>query len=37
MKDRRPAFARHNGTHGNAAAAAIANTRAQEFLHRQLL
>jgi carboxymethylenebutenolidase len=30
------AFARHNGTHYNAAAAALANTRTSEFLHQQL-
>ena len=30
------AFARHNGTHYNAAAAALANGRTSEFLHRQL-
>jgi carboxymethylenebutenolidase len=30
------AFARHNGTHYNAAAATIANGRTSEFLHRQL-
>ena len=30
------AFARHNGTHYNAAAAALANTRTGEFLHQQL-
>jgi carboxymethylenebutenolidase len=30
------AFARHNGTHYNAAAAALANTRTREFLHQQL-
>jgi carboxymethylenebutenolidase len=33
----RHAFARHNGTHYNAAAAALANGRTSEFLHRQLL
>jgi carboxymethylenebutenolidase len=32
----RHAFARHNGTHYNAAAAALANGRTSEFLHRQL-
>jgi carboxymethylenebutenolidase len=32
----RHAFARHNGTHFNAAAAALANGRTSEFLHRQL-
>jgi len=30
------AFARHNGTHYNAAAAALANGRTSEFLHRRL-
>ena len=30
------AFARHNGTHYNAPAAALANGRTSEFLHRQL-
>jgi carboxymethylenebutenolidase len=30
------AFARHNGTHYNVAAAALANGRTSEFLHRQL-
>jgi len=30
------AFARHNGTHYNAAAAALANRRTSEFLHQQL-
>jgi carboxymethylenebutenolidase len=30
------AFARHNGAHYNAAAAALANTRTSEFLHQQL-
>jgi carboxymethylenebutenolidase len=30
------AFARHNGTHYNAAAAALANRRTIEFLHQQL-
>ena len=30
------AFARHNGTHYNAAAAALANKRTSEFLHQQL-
>jgi carboxymethylenebutenolidase len=30
------AFARHNGTHYNAAAAALAKGRTSEFLHRQL-
>ena len=29
------AFSRHNGTHYNAAAAALANGRTSEFLHRQ--
>jgi carboxymethylenebutenolidase len=33
---RRHAFARHNGTHYNAAAAALANGRTSEFLHQQL-
>jgi carboxymethylenebutenolidase len=32
----RHAFARHNGTHYNAAAAALANRRTTEFLHQQL-
>jgi carboxymethylenebutenolidase len=32
----RHAFARHNGTHYNAAAAALANGRTSEFLRRQL-
>jgi carboxymethylenebutenolidase len=32
----RHAFARHNGTHYNATAAALANGRTSEFLHRQL-
>ena len=32
----RHAFARHNGAHYNAAAAALANGRTNEFLHRQL-
>jgi carboxymethylenebutenolidase len=32
----RHAFARHNGTHYNAAAAALANSRTSEFLHQQL-
>ena len=32
----RHAFARHNGTHYNAAAAALANGRTNEFLQRQL-
>jgi carboxymethylenebutenolidase len=32
----RHAFARHNGLHYNAAAAALANARTREFLHRQL-
>jgi carboxymethylenebutenolidase len=32
----RHAFARHNGTHYNAAAAALANGRTSQFLHRQL-
>jgi carboxymethylenebutenolidase len=31
------AFARHNGAHYNAAAAALANGRTSEFLHQQLL
>jgi carboxymethylenebutenolidase len=31
----RHAFARHNGTHYNAAAAAVANERTSEFLNRQ--
>src|SRR4029077_15055590 len=30
------AFARHNGAHYNAAAAALANGRTSEFLHRHL-
>jgi carboxymethylenebutenolidase len=30
------AFARHNGEHYNAAAAALANSRTSEFLHQQL-
>jgi carboxymethylenebutenolidase len=30
------AFARHNGAHHNAAAAALANGRTHEFLHQQL-
>jgi carboxymethylenebutenolidase len=30
------AFARHNGAHYNAAAAALANGRTSEFLHQQL-
>jgi len=30
------AFARHNGAHYNAAAAALANGRTREFLHQQL-
>ncbi len=30
------AFARHNGAHYNAAAAALANTRTSEFLHQRL-
>jgi carboxymethylenebutenolidase len=30
------AFARHNGSHYNAAAAALANGRTREFLHQQL-
>jgi len=30
------AFTRHNGTHYNAAAAALANRRTSEFLHQQL-
>jgi carboxymethylenebutenolidase len=32
----RHAFARHNGTHYNAAAAALANARTREFLRQQL-
>jgi carboxymethylenebutenolidase len=32
----RHAFARHNGAHYNAAAAALANARTREFLHQQL-
>ena len=32
----RHAFARHNGAHYNAAAAALANGRTADFLHRQL-
>jgi carboxymethylenebutenolidase len=32
----RHAFTRHNGTHYNAAAAALANARTSEFLHQQL-
>ena len=32
----RHAFSRHNGAHYNAAAAALANGRTNEFLHRQL-
>ena len=32
----RHAFARHNGTHYNAAAATLANGRTSEFLHQQL-
>jgi carboxymethylenebutenolidase len=32
----RHAFARHNGAHYNAAAAALANERTSEFLHQQL-
>jgi carboxymethylenebutenolidase len=32
----RHAFARHNGTHYNAAAAALSNRRTSEFLHQQL-
>jgi len=32
----RHAFARHHGTHYNAAAAALANGRTSEFLHQQL-
>jgi carboxymethylenebutenolidase len=32
----RHAFARHNGVHYNAAAAALANVRTREFLHQQL-
>ena len=34
--DQRHAFARHNGAHYNAAAAALANGRTSEFLHIQL-
>ena len=30
------AFARHNGTHYNAEAAALASGRTSEFLHQQL-
>jgi carboxymethylenebutenolidase len=30
------AFSRHNGTHYNAAAAALANGRTSEFLHQHL-
>jgi carboxymethylenebutenolidase len=30
------AFARHNGAHYNAEAAALANRRTSEFLHKQL-
>jgi carboxymethylenebutenolidase len=30
------AFSRHNGAHYNAAAAALANGRTNEFLHQQL-
>jgi carboxymethylenebutenolidase len=33
---RRHAFSRHNGTHYNGAAAALANARTREFLHQQL-
>jgi carboxymethylenebutenolidase len=33
----RHAFARHNGAHYDAAAAALANSRTREFLHQQLL
>jgi carboxymethylenebutenolidase len=32
----RHAFSRHNGLHYNAAAAALANRRTGEFLHRHL-
>ena len=32
----RHAFSRHNGAHYNPAAAALANTRTKEFLHRRL-
>jgi carboxymethylenebutenolidase len=32
----RHAFSRHNGLHYNAAAAALANGRTSEFLHRHL-
>jgi carboxymethylenebutenolidase len=32
----RHAFSRHNGAHYNAAAAALANGRTSEFLHRHL-
>jgi carboxymethylenebutenolidase len=32
----RHAFARHNGAHYSAAAAALANGRTSEFLHQQL-
>ena len=32
----RHAFARHNGAHYNAAAAALANGRTAQFLHQQL-
>jgi carboxymethylenebutenolidase len=32
----RHTFSRHNGTHYNAAAAALANARTKEFLHQQL-
>src|SRR5271155_2668695 len=32
----RHAFSRHNGTHYNAVAAALANARTREFLHQQL-
>ena len=32
----RHAFARHNGAHYNAAAAALANGRTTEFLHQRL-
>jgi carboxymethylenebutenolidase len=32
----RHAFSRHNGTHYNAVAATLANTRTSEFLHQQL-
>jgi len=35
-RGQRHAFARHNGAHYNAAAAALANGRTSEFLNRQL-